>query len=59
MSYVRLADALAAERNKSEALASYRDALAILQRLSTSDADNPRWQPELAAVQAKIAGLGG
>ena len=57
MLYVKVADALTVQGNKTEALASYNDALAVLQRLSTDHPGNSRWQRDFGGVQEKITGL--
>jgi tetratricopeptide (TPR) repeat protein len=47
---------LVAQGNLAEALKSFRDSLAIAERLAQSDPGNAGWQRDLAVSHAKLAG---
>ena len=57
MSYDKVGDVLVAQGNLPEALKSYRDGLAISDRLAKSDPGNAGWQRDLSVSYAKLANV--
>jgi tetratricopeptide (TPR) repeat protein len=55
VSYDRVGDVLVAQGNLPEALKSYRDGLAIADRLAKADPGNAGWQRDLSVSYAKLA----
>jgi tetratricopeptide (TPR) repeat protein len=55
VSYNKVGDVLVAQGNLTEALKSFRDGLAIAERLAKADPSNARWQRDLAMSSAKLA----
>ena len=54
MSYNKIGDVLVAQGKLDEALKSYRDSLAIVERLAASDRSNTGWQRDLSVSYNKI-----
>ena len=54
MSYDRIGDVLVAQGNLPEALKSFRDGLAIADRLAQADPGNALWQRDLSVSYNKI-----
>ena len=54
MSYDKVGDVLVAQGNLPEALKSYRDSLAICDRLAKSDPGNAGWQRDLSVSYNKV-----
>ena len=50
MSYEKVGDVQVAQGDLAGALKSYRDSLAIIERLAQSDPGNSRWQRDLSVV---------
>ena len=48
VSYSKIGDVLMAQGNLAEALKSYRDGLAVADRLAKSDPENADWQRDLS-----------
>ena len=57
MSYNCIGDVQVAQGDLAGALKSYRDSLAIADRLTASDPGNAGWQRDLAALQKKVGEL--
>ena len=57
VSYVKVGDVQVAQGDLADALTSYRDSLAIADRLSKAGPGNADWQHNLALSYAKIAGI--
>ena len=57
VSFERVGDVLVAQGNLPEALKTYRDSLAIRDRLAKSDPGNAGWQRDLSVSFAKLAGV--
>ena len=55
MSFNNVGDVLVAQGNLPEALKSYRDSLAIADRLAKSDPGNAGWQRDLSVSHGRIA----
>ena len=55
MSYIKIGNVLVAQGNLPEALKSFRDSLAIRDRLAKADPDNAGWQRDLSVSYAKLA----
>ena len=55
MSYDKVGDVLVAQGNLPEALKSYRDSLAIADRLAKADPGNADWQRDLSVSYRKSA----
>ena len=55
MSFDRVGDVLVAQGNLPEALKSYRDSLAIADRLAKSDPGNADWQRDLSVSYSRLA----
>ena len=55
MAYVKVGDAQAAQDDLAAALKSYRDGLAIAERLAKSDPGNAGWQHDLAIAYGALA----
>jgi hypothetical protein len=55
VSYEKAGDILVAQGDLGGALTSYRDSLAIAERLAQSDPDNAGWQRDLSVSHAKLA----
>jgi tetratricopeptide (TPR) repeat protein len=55
VSYDRIGDVLEAQGNLPEALKSFRDGLAIADRLARADPGNADWQRALAVSHAHLA----
>jgi hypothetical protein len=58
VSYERIGDVLKAQGNLAEALKSFRDGLAIRERLAQSDPGNANWQFDLVVSHWKLAANG-
>ena len=54
MSYNKVGDVLVAQGNLPEALKSFRDGLAISERLAKADPNNAGWQRDLSVSYNKI-----
>ena len=54
MSYNKIGDVLVAQGNLAEALTSFRDGLAIRDRLAQADPGNAGWQRDLSVSYNKI-----
>ena len=54
MSYNKIGDVLVAQGNLPEALKSYRDGLAIAERLAKADPGNAGWQRDLSVSYDRI-----
>jgi tetratricopeptide (TPR) repeat protein len=54
VSYNKVADVLAAQGNLPEALKSYRDSLAIADRLARADPGNAGWQRDLSVSYDRV-----
>ena len=54
-SYIKVGDVLMAQGNHVEALKSYRDGLAVADRLTKADPGNASWQRHLAISQNRVA----
>ena len=54
MSYDKVGDVLVAQGNLPEALKSYRDSLAIAERLAKADPGNAGWQRDLSVSYNKV-----
>ena len=54
MSYSKVGDVLKAQGNLPEALKSYRDALAIADRLTRADPGNAEWQRDLSLSYDRV-----
>ncbi|HMK41262.1 MAG TPA: hypothetical protein VK451_06845 [Methyloceanibacter sp.] len=54
MSYTKVGDVLMAQGNFAEALKSYRDGLAVADRLTKADPGNASWQRDLAISQGRV-----
>jgi hypothetical protein len=57
VSYERVGDVLVAQGNLPEALKSFRDGLAIRDRLAQADPGNAGWQRDLIVSCVKLAGI--
>ncbi len=55
VSYIKVGNVQVAQGDQSGALKSYRDSLAIRERLARSDPGNASWQRDLAVSHAKLA----
>jgi hypothetical protein len=55
VSYNKIGDVLVAQGNLAEALKSFRDGLAIRERLAQSDAGNAGWQFDLVVSHWQLA----
>src|SRR5262249_35187611 len=58
VSYERVGDVLVAQGNLPEALKSFRDGLAIRDRLAQADPGNAGWQRDLVVSNWKLAAQG-
>jgi len=54
VSYNKVGDVLVAQGNLPEALKSFRDSLAIRDRLAKADPDNAGWQRDLALSHGRV-----
>ncbi len=54
VSYTKAGDVLMAQGNLAEALKSYRDGLAVADRLTKADPGNADWQRDLAISQGRV-----
>ena len=54
MSYDKIGDVLVARGNLAEALTSFRDGLAIAERLAQADPGNAGWQRDLSVSYNRI-----
>ena len=54
VSYIKVGDVLMAQGNLAEALKSYRDGLAVADRLTKADPRNADWQRDLAISQGRV-----
>jgi hypothetical protein len=57
VSYIKVGDVLRAQGNLTEALKSYRDGLAIFERLANADPNNAGWQCDLIVSYEKMSGV--
>jgi hypothetical protein len=57
VSYNKIGDVLVAQGNLPEALKTYRDGLAIADRLAQADPGNAGWQRDLIVLCVKLAGI--
>src|SRR5262249_56700826 len=57
VSHIQIGDVLVAQGKLADALASFRESLAINERLATIDAANPLWQQDRAGSHSKIGGV--
>jgi tetratricopeptide (TPR) repeat protein len=55
VSYEKVGDVLVAQGNLPEALRSYRDSLAIRDRLAKADPSNAGWQRDLSISLGRVA----
>jgi hypothetical protein len=55
VSYINIGDVQVAQGDLAGALKSYKDGLAIADRLATSDPGNAGWQRDLSVNYAKLA----
>ena len=57
MSFIKVGDVLVAQGNLPDALRSYRDALAIRERLANADTGNAGWQRDLSVSFEKVGSV--
>jgi hypothetical protein len=57
VSFNKVGDVLVAQGNLPEALKSYRDSLAIRDRLAKSDPGNAGWQRDLAVCDERLGDI--
>jgi hypothetical protein len=55
VSYIKVGEVLVAQGNLADALKSYRDGLAIADRLAKADPGNAGWQRDLSVSYARLA----